>query len=305
MFSILITTYNYDCSRFVRDLDVQCADFMACTPGFDYEIILGDDASTDETSKRANCEAVEQLAHCRYVAATENSGLAAMRNRLAGEARFPYLLFFDSDAEVCTENFIATYWANRDKADAVCGALRNPAGKAAPGTELRWRYEHKAEKIRTVEYRMEHPYNFFTAFNLLISRDVFQRIRFDARCSQYGYEDALFGLELQRKGVSIVHIDNPLIHLGIDSNVSFLSKTETALRTLCALGSPMQDFAGASRLQRKLQRAGLSRLLAAAFCTVRPLLRRHLLGRHPSLLVFNAYKLGYYCNLCRRRNEKG
>ncbi len=300
MFSILIPTYNYDCSRLVGDLDAQCAAFMARTPGFDYEIILGDDASTDETSIRANRRAVTQTAHCRYLAAEANCGQATLRNRLADEARFPYLLFFDSDAQVCTENFIATYWENRDKADAVCGAVRNPVGKAVPGTELRWRYEHKAEKIRTVEYRMKHPFSYLTGFNLLIRRDVFQRIRFDERCTQYGYEDALFGLELQRKGFSILHIDNPLIHLGIDSNASFLSKTETALRTLYALGGPMQDFAGASRFQRKLQRAGLSVLFVYAYKALRPLLRRHLLGRHPSLLVFNFYKLGYYCCLCRK-----
>lgn len=300
MFSILIPTYNYDCSRLIGDLDAQCAVLMASTPGFDYEIILGDDASTDETSIRANRDAVAHSAHCRYVAAEKNAGQATLRNRLADEAQFPYLLFFDSDAEVCTENFIATYWANRDKAYAVCGAVRNPDGEAVPGTELRWRYEHKAEGIRTVEYRMKHPYSYLTGFNLLIRRDVFQRIRFDARCTQYGYEDALFGLELQRQGFSIVHIDNPLIHLGIDSNASFLAKTETALRTLYALGGPMQDFAGASRFQRKLQRAGLSWLFAAAFCMIRPLLRHHLLGHNPSLRVFDVYKLGYYCNLCRK-----
>ncbi len=300
MFSILIPTYNYDCSRLVCDLDAQCAAFMACTPGFDYEIILGDDASTDEKSVRANCDAVAHSAHCRYVAAEKNAGQATLRNRLADEAQFPYLLFFDSDAEVCTENFIATYWTNRDKADAVCGAVRNPDGEAKPGTELRWRYEHKAEGIRTVEYRMKHPYSYLTGFNLLIRRDVFQRIRFDARCTQYGYEDALFGLELQRQGFSIAHIDNPLIHLGIDSNASFLAKTETALRTLYTLGGPMQEFAGASRFQRKLQRAGLSQLFAALFRMVRPLLRRHLLGHNPSLHVFDVYKLGYYCNLCRK-----
>ncbi len=300
MFSILIPTYNYDCSRLVRDLDLQCAAFKACTSAFDYEILLGDDASTDESSIQANRRAVAQSAHCRYVAAPHNQGQAAMRNRLADEAHFPFLLFLDSDAEVCTENFIATYWKSRFKADAVCGSLRNPEGKAAPGTELRWRYEHNAEKIRHVDYRMKHPFSYLTAFNLLIRRDVLRSIRFDARCSQYGYEDALFGLQLQEKGFTIEHIDNPMVHLGIDSNVSFLTKTETALRTLFALGCPMQDFAGPSRFQRKLQRMGVSRLFALTFCAVRPLLRRHLLGHHPSLMLFNVYKLGYYCNLCRK-----
>ncbi len=300
MFSFLISTNNYDCSRLLHDIDAQCAAFRERTPEFDYEILLGDDASTDANAEQANRRAAEALTHCRYVAVSQNQGQANMRNRLCDAARFPYLVFMDSDAQVCDVSFVENYWQNRDKAPVVCGSVRNPSGRAAVGTELRWRYEHKAEKVRTVAFRAAHPFNYFTAFNVLIHRDVFQRIRFDARCTKYGYEDALFGLQLQKLGIQIAHIDNPLVHLGIDSNASFLAKTETALQTLHSLGSPMTDFAGPSRLQRKLQRFGLSRLAATAFCAVRPLLRRHLLGRRPSLLFFAVYKLGYYCDLCRK-----
>ena len=40
MLSILIPTYNYDCSRLIRDLQAQ-----AEQAGIDYEIIVADDAS--------------------------------------------------------------------------------------------------------------------------------------------------------------------------------------------------------------------------------------------------------------------
>ena len=46
MISILIPVMNYDCSALVDDLYVQ-AERLRIGAGVDYEIIVGDDASTD------------------------------------------------------------------------------------------------------------------------------------------------------------------------------------------------------------------------------------------------------------------
>lgn len=300
MISILIATYNYDCSRLLHDLRAQCLAFKQQVGAscFDYEIILGDDASTDSVAEQTNHLACSALGCC-YLKHEENSGQAILRNRLASEAQFPYLLFIDSDAAVCTSDFVKKYWEHRDDAQAVVGSIRNPDLKDHRGRELRYRYESAAMSKRSVEARQKHPYSFITAFNLLIHRDAFMAVRFDAHCSHYGYEDALFGLDLQRKGISIAHIDNPLVHLGIDKNRSFLHKTETALRTLSTMGELMQREAGPSKWTSRFRRLHLAGAVAGSFLMLRPLMRWNLLSSRPSLFLFNVYKLGYYCALTK------
>lgn len=298
MISILISNYNYDCSRLVTDIDNQCRALLSegTVPEFAYEILVGDDASTHTEDLKKVKDTTEGIGQT-FIGLAENRGSAAMRNLLAERAKYDYLIYIDSDAQVCTSDFIARYVASRNKADVVCGTLRNPSGPCPKGCELRYTYEKKAEKSRREKIKGISPYTGLTFFNTLIRKDIIRRIPFDSRCTQYGYEDALMGIELQQKGCSILHIDNPLIHLGIDSNESFLRKTETSLHTLLHLGNPMQLHAGASRMAHRLQRFRLDALFRFLFHMFGNPMRRNLLGRHPNLLVFQLYKLGYYMML--------
>ena len=300
MISILISTYNYDCTELVSELTAQCKVLKQKVGAsqFDFEIIVGDDASTDTELEQTNHRVCSDLG-CTYLKNEVNTGQARLRNKLAFEAHYPYHLFIDSDAQVCTEDFVEMYWEHRDDAQAVVGSIQNPELKDTRGRELRFQYETAGMSKRTVEARRRHPYSIISAFNILIHRDVFLSVRFDEQCRHYGYEDTLFGLELQRRGVSIAHIDNPLVHLGIDTNRSFLNKTETALRTLSTMSEYMQREVGPSKWFFRLQRLHLSCIVAGVFMWLRPLMRHNLLSSRPSLFLFNVYKLGYYCALMR------
>lgn len=297
MLSILIATYNYGCARLAAELRTQAETLRLKEKGaFDYEIIISDDGSTDKDALAENA-VLNSWPRCKHVLLTTNGGLAHNRNELVRAARYEHVLLMDGDAAVCHDNFIETYWQARHLADVVCGSLLNPPGGPAPGHELRYRYEREAERRRTVAFRSQYPYRHFCAFNILAAKSVFEHVRFDDRCVEYGYEDALFGLELERAGITVAHIDNPLIHEGIDSNHSFLQKTETALRVLKRLGSPLQEQTGASRYYALLTRCKLDGMACFLFRTTQKLLRKNLLGRHPSLLLFSLYKLGYYATL--------
>lgn len=122
-------------------------------------------------------------------------------------------------------------------------------------------------------------------------------MRFDPRCREYGYEDALLGLVMKEQGLTLVHIDNPLIHTGLDTSREFLMKTEAAMRTLTRLTGTMQEANGVARLYDRLAKWRLAGVLRGVFRLVRPLLRRNLLGRRPNLFLFQLYKLGYYASL--------
>lgn len=299
MLSLLIPTYNCDCLRLVADLHQQCEELEAEEADFDYEILVADDASTDLATVERN-ELMEMFDKVRFVRMTENVGRAALRNWLLDEACFPHLLLMDADAEVCSDDFLRTYWAHRHDADAVVGSIHTPSS-APVGHELRLKYELAAAKIRDADYRNAHAAQHFSTFNFLIAREVAEQLRFDLRCRDYGYEDTLFGLELAERGFTIRHIDNPLTHTGINSNADFLRNTETALRNLARLGSPLTDHSAVARIYARLRGFGLSPLVRLCFGLAAPLLRRQLLSRRPSLRLFQLYKLGYFAAVCAPR----
>ena len=54
--SILIPTYNQDCSQLVKDLAAQCKQ-----SGIEYEILVMDDGSTDPVTIKANQQLMDML----------------------------------------------------------------------------------------------------------------------------------------------------------------------------------------------------------------------------------------------------
>ena len=141
MLSILIPTYDYDCTALVADLQRQ-----AQQAGVPYEIIVADDASPNEAVKLSN-RSINALPHCRLVELPTNVGRARIRNRLADEARYEWYLFMDSDAEVVADDFVATYLRHLD-ADVVCGGLCHAPVLPSPEVSLRYAYEKRADKRR-------------------------------------------------------------------------------------------------------------------------------------------------------------
>ena len=288
MLSILIPTYNYDCTQLVRDLHQQAEQL-----GIDYEIVVADDASPIATYGEKNRE-INALSHCRLVELKENVGRARIRNRLADEARYEWLLFMDSDAEVISDRFIADYLEHTD-ADVVCGGLCHADTLPSPEVSLRYAYEKRADKRRAACFRAKRPYEQFITFCFMMKAEVFHSIRFDDSITEYGHEDTLFGVELERKKVCIRHIDNPMCQGGIETNKEFLEKTRAALRNLALLEDCMQ---GHSSL---LELYGLLRGLRVDGCIARWFVRREqaiaarIMKATPSLPLFFAYKLGYYC----------
>lgn len=294
MISILIPVYNYDCTELLRSLYEQGVAMKNDSDihDFDFEIIVVEDGSNNNQTCIANRTLMQEIGQ-RYVHNSENLGSARTRNLLLSLARYPHCVVMDCDALVCTDDFLRRYWQLRNSADVVCGRIVTPA-VCPPGCELRHLYEMQAEGKRSMEYREKHPYHHFTAFNVLFNAYVFRTLKFDERCTEYGYEDALMGLMLQREGYKVIHADIPLIHNGMDENAAFVRKTETSLRVLRRLGEPMQSFSKISRIERGLRKCGMAPCVYFLLKRFSGRLMSNLLGSHPSLLCFNLYKLYYY-----------
>ena len=101
--SILIPTYNHNCTVLVRHLQQQ-AELL----GIPYEILVADDGSTENVSVEEN-KLIDTLPNCRYIIRTENVGRAAIRNFLCRESQYQWVLYIDSDMTVESEAFLSRY----------------------------------------------------------------------------------------------------------------------------------------------------------------------------------------------------
>ena len=60
--------------------------------------------------------------------------------------------------------------------------------------------------------------NYSYLFNFMIEKLTFLQHQFDESITKYGHEDTLFGKALQADRIPIIHIDNPLLNKGLDTN---------------------------------------------------------------------------------------
>ncbi len=292
MLSILIPTYNYNITRLVADLHQQAVDTYV-----DFEIIVMEDGSTlcVEENKQVN-----DFEFCRHIILDKNIGRSAVRNKLADEATQGHLLFLDCDAEVCSEHFVEKYVAFCKEECVVIGGTTYDVNENDPRYSLRLAYGRQREARSAIERSKEHTYHNFATFNFLISTSLFQKVRFDESIRGYGHEDTLFGHQLHELGYRFIHIENPIIHKGLDDNETFLRKTEEGARNLFLLYKTehypyLVDESKLLNSFVRIYKTGLTRLFATAFGMLKPYLHTKLCSPSPSLRLYDLYKLLFLC----------
>lgn len=290
--SILLPVFNWDCTQLIKDLH-----FQGLVLGIPYEIIVTDDCSTNKEIMERNRIVAESHENCRFYGLPHNIGRAAIRNFMADQSRFEKLLFLDCDSAIKDKLFLQKYVEVADEASVICGGVIHPDEMPQEGVELRYLYEKNAAHERSAGFRSRNPYLRFTSFSFLIDKDVFMDIRFDESYVGYGYEDVQFGHELEKRGVSILHIDNPMAHLGLESNDAYLNKTRQAVLNAFdhryEIGDSSKLLSHYNRVV-KLRMRWLFRVIWAFF---QKRMEKNLLGTNPKLRIFSLYKLCYICLL--------
>ena len=293
MLSICIPVYNYDMRRLMYDLNDQ-----AVKANIPFEILLIDDASLEEYRK---INSTINLLNFRYIQLEDNIGRSKIRNKLAIEAKYTYLLYMDCDSGVPHENYIKNY-INYCRPGIVCSGGRIYEEKKPDAKKyLRWKYGIEREAI-SVSQRQQASNFGFESNNFLIDRNIFYRVKFDESLEGYGHEDTFFGIQLLIENISIEHIDNPLIHLGLEDADVFLKKTENAVVNLDKMNEILKShypqYANHSRLiktKNRLDKTKLTFFVKFFFQIMQPKLRKILLGKNPSLFLLDIYKIGFFC----------
>jgi GT2 family glycosyltransferase len=284
--SILIPVFNRNVTPLVSALQAQAADWDGPV-----EILCLDDGSREE-HKLANRQ-LAVLPSVSYQELPHNVGRAAIRNRLASAARYEWLLLLDNDSLLPDSHFLARYTAARTQAPVVIGGTTyEHTAPRLPELYLRWLYGRQRE-ARSAAVRQHAPHGQLTLNNMLVQASVFRRFGLDEQLTRYGHEDTKFGWLLRQANIAVQHLDNPVLHDGLEPATVFLRKSHEAVRNLAllyraeGLGSDTKLLKAALQLRRW----GLAEAVRGAFRLRQKQVRRNLLSTHPSLRHLDALKL--------------
>ena len=288
MISVCIPIYNVDVTKLVTTLADQLK--LLDIPS---EIILIDDCSNASIKKLNESVCSKET----YIKLENNIGRAAIRNRFLDYANYNYMLFMDCDMVVPDDDFLSKYLMaiKEYPNNLICGGLRYEAQPPKRAQKLRWKYGMKRE-AKTAEERNRNPNKSFMSSNFMIKKNILATIRFDERLVQYGHEDTLFGFELKKRNMTIVHIDNPILSVDLIGNEDFISNNEKAVENLIQI----LEFIGYEKdfivempiLRTHYNWYNFRIFILGVFLICRPIIKYFLSKGYVSLLAFDFYKLG-------------
>lgn len=234
----------------------------------------------------------------------ENHGRAKIRNLLAGNASNKFLLFIDADSKIPNKSYIRKYLAELKHGEVIYGGRSYQKNKPGAKKVLHWLYGSNRESL-PAKKRNKAPYLNFLSNNFLIPSDVFAKHRFDPAHEGYGYEDTLFATRLMQASLTVRHIDNPLLHSGLENSDIFLKKTLNALDNLILM------FREGNILETRLIRAyhllEKYRLTNVVYRYLEKRIKQYetnLLSASPSLRSFDLWKLYFFIKKLKEFEKK-
>lgn len=291
MISVLIPSYNQDIGQLVKTLNEAVQDSSKS-----FEVIVYEDGSTQQDIISSNAYHINNY-NFKHIIGSVNIGRTQARKKLAETAKYDFLLFLDADVIPQKKDFIQNYLENtQPHTKVICGGCAYQNKKTENDKILRWTYG-KGREEKPAGIRNKSPYQFIFSGNLFIEKNLFLEVNFDENRNIYGM-DIFMAYQLFQRNIEIKHIDNFVLHLGLESNEVFLKKSlESTLnryqilygqKQIIKLNPMLKYFSWIQNMKLTSIKAGLFR------CFEKPM-KKNLLGKHPSLLIFDLYRLGYLC----------
>ena len=294
MLSILIPTYNYYIYDLVLNIHEKCL-----KENIDFEIICLDDNS-DVNYAKAN-KKIEELSSCHYKISYKNKGRVATREHLAKLAKNKWLLFLDADVIPKNDNFITKYLNYIDQDyKAIFGGFYYDENNNKKHL-LRWKYGKQKEEV-TAHKRNSHPYKVIISANLLIVKDTYLSLSKQVKTNTYG-GDLIFATLLKEQNIKTLHIDNEVIHLGLEDNSSFLKKQKDAVKLLYDSVEKREITKHDNSLLKthsRIKKIYLNRLFSWFYKSCNGKIEKQLLSNKPNIFLLQLLKLSYFSFLYQK-----
>lgn len=294
LISILIPTYNYNVLPLVERL---CEEVNEMS--IDCEILVGDDASPAPPKAHT---ALHSMPKVDFLISEKNRGRTGMRQWLSEKAKYEHLLFMDADVLPKNKNFISAFVKEMDY-QVVFGGIEYLDTPPTKDQMLRWKYGRSRETI-TASKRQSEPYLTVNSGCFMIDRALFLQTNKLLQMNKYGL-DNYFKELLREVNASVRHIENPVYHLGLESNDQFLKKSLEAINTTVYLEQQKLLRDGVRPLQKSYLKLSKFRLTGLFSSCISPMKRRmetNFKSGNPNLFWFDLYRLQYYIQLKRKKD---
>lgn len=188
----------------------QCIDSILAQTFTDFELILVDDGSTDNSGKI--CDEYSARDNRVQVIHQKNGGAAAARNNGMDKATGNYFAFIDGD-DYIVPTMLECLYKNILKSQADIAAC-NYRYVFENGDEKDFSTENKAEILNGKEIfydrKNERNYGFWTVvWNKLYKAEAFKNLRF--RCGKY-YEDEFLANDIYRLNIKVATVSDCLYY---------------------------------------------------------------------------------------------
>ena len=290
MISVLIPTYNYNILELVNSIIKQLTESQIA-----YEIICFEDGSDTEFID-CNSE-INKLPYTQLLVSNENVGRIKARQSLSDNAQYDWLLFLDADVLPKDQFFIKKYIESlNNNYDVYYGGFSYESNPPSKHSILRWKYGKKHEEV-LARIRNKKPCKVIISANFLIKKSTFFKISNYVNYNSYGL-DSYIGAKLKEHKINVFHIDNTVLHLGIEESNVFLEKKKQASRTLIKLfyeeGINNHDN-DLLTFFIKIKRIKINYLFSLLFRFLKNPIEKNLLSKNPSITLLQFYRISYMC----------
>ena len=194
------------------------------------EIILIDDGTNNPLLTNHLRQIIEKWpGPAILISGKENHGRSRARNFGIDVAKGEYVLFVDADMVPAFDDYLEKYFSIIDRKSAAIafGGFVTHEIETNVDTVL----HHNLSQIgdcRPLSSRKSLGAYAIATNNLLVRRSALEVCRFDDNFKGWGWEDTEWGLRAVAHGFGLVHIDNPAVHSGLDTNETMLRKYREA-----------------------------------------------------------------------------
>ena len=221
------------------------------------EILFYDDGTNDQAIITALKTCAKQSAILvKLLLNTENNGRSFARNQLMQNARGKWILYLDADMRPMSASFLDNYLnaIKNETADILFGGFEVSKQKQNSNTELH-RVLSKTSDCLSADERRKAGAQYVCSSNLCVKKSVLEAEPFDAGFSGWGWEDSEWAARVSEK-YNLEHIDNPALHLGLESTETLLERFKSSGKNYLRFISAHPELAKTLSLYRIAKKLG-------------------------------------------------